>query len=274
MFVPCLAALSAVAVTEFLRRFRRGDTGNNKWENILLPLNLAVTAAAQIYILKAYAVQFSGVLVPLIAACVGAALLVMLAVKFLKKEIRVLTGAAAAVAVAGLLAAPAYWAYAPIQYGTNVITPFAGPPAVSKPDADPKTDISQDSWGKKWYAGAPLTGELVSTDLVKYLKAHDNGSRYLLAVPSIIFAAPLILDDNISVMPIGGFVGSDKSITPDGLRSSRKAAASSFYLFMPNGKNGARQLGHIPREADRPSVYSKNPRMEFYMLYDLSSLKK
>jgi hypothetical protein len=113
-----MAALSAIAVTEFLGRFRRDGTGKNAWQNFLLPLSFAITAAVQIVILKAYAVRFSGVLVPLIIACVGAAVLLLLVVKLIKKDMRLLTGLAAGLAVAGLLAAPAYWAYTPVAVDT------------------------------------------------------------------------------------------------------------------------------------------------------------
>jgi len=273
MFAPCLAVLCGIAVTELARRFKRDENGKNRWQNVLLPLAFAVTAAVQVYILRTYAVKFSGILVPVILVCAGLAVLLLVILKFFKKDLRALTVTAAALGLLGLLAAPAYWSYTPIQYGTNVITPYAGPPAISKPYADPKNDISGYSWGKKWYAGKDLTGELVSVDMVKYIKAHDNGSRWQLAVPSIIFAAPLILNDGMSVMPLGGFIGTDKSISLENFKKLAADGGLHYFLIMPTDKSDIISWVMSNGEPVNPSEYSKMPKMEFFQLYDLSGLK-
>lgn len=273
MFVPCLAVLAAVAVTEFERRFKISVNGGSLWQSLLLPLAFAVTAAAQVFILKTHAAGYSGVLVPvvLIGACL--AVLLFIAVKALKKERKALTGIALAVGLIGLLAAPAYWAYAPIRYGTNVITPFAGPPDVSKPYEDPKTGITQYEWGRKWYAGQDLTGELIPVEMVNYIKDNDNGSRWQLAVPSIIFATPLIISDDVTVMPLGGFIGTDKSVTLEGFKELVQAGKLQYFLVTPTERSEI--ISWVMSHGKRvdPAEYSKNPRMEYYMLYDLSGLK-
>ncbi len=273
MFVPCLAVLSAIAVIELARRFKRDKNGKNRWQNLLLPLAFSLTAAVQVFILKTYAIRFSKVLVPVILFGVGLAIVLFIAVKIVKKESRVLTRIALTVGVIGLLAAPAYWAYTPIQYGTNVITPFAGPPAISKPYEDPKTGISEYSWGKKWYAGKDLTGELISVDMVNYIKANDSASRWQIAVPSIIFAAPLILSDDMSVMALGGFIGTDKSISLEDFKELVQDGSLHYFLVMPMQNSEIINWVMSHGKLVDPSEYSKMPQMEFYMLYDLSELK-
>lgn len=267
MFVPCLAVLAAIAVTEFERRFKIYKTG------FLLPLAFAVTAAVQVFILRTYAVRYSKVLVPVILIGVGLAVLLFAAVKTVKKESKTLTGIALALGLIGLLAAPVYWAYTPIQYGTNVITPYAGPPAVSKPYEDPKTGITQYEWGRKWYAGQDLTGELISVEMVKFIKDNDNGSRWQLAVPSIMFATPLILTDDVTVMPLGGFIGTDKSITLEGFKKLVEAGKLQYFLVMPMEQSEIITWVMSHGQPVDPAEYSKMPMREFYMLYDLSGLK-
>ncbi|SHI10591.1 4-amino-4-deoxy-L-arabinose transferase [Sporobacter termitidis DSM 10068] len=272
MLVPCLAALCAIAVTELARRFKRAAAGKNSWQNILLPLAFAITAAVQVYMLKTYAIRFSKVLVPVILATAGAAVLLLVTVKLLKKDNRILVGAGLALGVLGILAAPAYWAYTPIQYGTNVIAPFAGPPAISKPAEDPQNDISAYSWGRKWFEGADLSGELISKELATYVKTHDNGARYLIAVPNIMFAAPLVLDD-MSVMALGGFIGTDKSISLESFGKLAESGGLQYYLVMPaeSGDITRWVMAH-GRKVD-PASYSKTPKMEFLALYDLSGVR-
>ncbi len=273
MFAPCLAVLSAISVTEFERRFKIYKTGICIWQNLLLPLAFAATAAAQVFILKTYAVKYSKVLVPIILIGAGLAVLIFITVKILKKESKALTGIALALGLIGLLAAPAYWAYTPIRYGTNVITPYAGPPAVSKPYEDPETGITQYEWGKKWYAGRDLTGELISVDMVKYIKDNDNGSHWQLAVPSIMFATPLILSDDVTVMPLGGFIGTDKSINLENFKKLVESGELQYFLIMPTEQTPINQWVMSNGRWVDPVQYSKNPRMEFFMLYELSGLK-
>jgi 4-amino-4-deoxy-L-arabinose transferase-like glycosyltransferase len=273
MFVPCLAVLAAVAITKFEWKFKIYKDGKVGWQNLLLPLAFAFTAAVQVFILRTYAARYSKVLVPLIIACVGLAVLLMSIIIIQKKGSKVVTGIALAAGITGLLAAPAYWAYTPIQYGTNVITPYAGPPAISKPYADPKTDISQYSWGEKWYAGQDLTGELISVDMVKYLQDNDSGARWQLAVPSIMYATPLILSDDVTVMPLGGFIGTDKSITLENFKKLVEKGELQYFLVMPMEKSEISSWVMSNGRWVDPAEYSKMPKMEFYMLYDLSGLR-
>jgi 4-amino-4-deoxy-L-arabinose transferase-like glycosyltransferase len=275
MFVPCLAALSAIAITELTARFKRDGAGKNRWQNLLLPLAFAATAAVQVYILKAHAGRFSKQLVPVIIAAVGLAVIGLIVSKFIKKDLRVLRGIALGLGVAGLLTAPGYWAYTPIIYGTNVVQPYAGPPAVSKPDTGQKNDLSQFSWARKWFAGQDYDGELVSKDIVSYIIAHDNSSRWLIAVQSIMYGVPLILDHDISAMAIGGFVGTDKSISLEGFSKLVERGDLQYYLYSPMQQPSSIDMWVVAhgKKID-PSAYSKNPKMEFYALYDLFGLKK
>jgi 4-amino-4-deoxy-L-arabinose transferase-like glycosyltransferase len=133
MLAPCLAALAAVAVWEGIRMFACDKvTGKNKSRNLLLPSGIVLTAAVQIYFLTRYYAAYSRPLVWIIGIGAGLSAAGFILLKALGKENRRLAAAAAAIGILGLLAAPAYWAYAPIQYGSSASLPYAGPGDVTR----------------------------------------------------------------------------------------------------------------------------------------------
>jgi 4-amino-4-deoxy-L-arabinose transferase-like glycosyltransferase len=259
MLAPCLAALAAIAVTEFYGRFR---TGNGIWQSILLPLALAVTAAAQVCILRAHYPAFSNILAPVIIAAAGAAIILLFVVKLLKKENKVIALAAAAVAVTGLLAAPAYWAYAPMYYGTNAVSPFAGPPAVSAPTNN----------GREQGVFTMVVWR-VPKEVMGYMLTSDNGARYLVALPNVACSVPVILEYGVSVMTLGGFLGTDNAITLGDFKKLVADGDLQYFLTMPADKSEISGWVMTHGRLVDPSEYSKTPKTEFLRLYDLSGLK-
>lgn len=300
MLAPSLAVLAALAVAEFVRCPK----------GILLPVSLFVTAGAQVYILKAHYAKYAGVLVPLIIAAVGAGIVLLVLAKLLKTDKPWLRGIALALGLLGLLAAPAYWAYSPIQFGTNVITPFAGPPKVSQPTDNGEIQGSSMSWEKKWFEGADLNGELVSDEAMAYILQHNNGAQYDIAMPNVMFSAPVMLKYDVSIMTLGGFVGTDKTLTLDdfkqlvaegkihyyyammGARSeidnwvsavgkkvtvpSTDSTATGGDSSMPGGAppSGAQPEGAPPAGGGQSPTGGSMPKMSFFTIYDLSALKK
>jgi 4-amino-4-deoxy-L-arabinose transferase-like glycosyltransferase len=257
MFAPCLAALSAIAVTEFYRRYKRdGETGKNKWQNILLPLSITVTAAVQVYILKVHYSAYAAVLVPVIVIGVGLSVVGLIAVKILKKKGNSLVVIAVAVGVLGLLAAPAYWAYSPIAYGSSAVLPVAGPsgttggigfdgggnwnmggagntggaqgafnPSVGKPPESgaqggekPFGSVPSGASGNSTGFGSSGGFGEIPSGAVEYMMAHYNGARWLVAVTNVGPAEPIILDYGVGVMAMGGFIGMDKAISLEGFK--------------------------------------------------------
>ncbi|SHI10579.1 4-amino-4-deoxy-L-arabinose transferase [Sporobacter termitidis DSM 10068] len=128
MFAPCLAALSAIAVCELVKRFRRDEeTGRPRWQNLLLPAAIVLTAGSQVYYLTNHYPAYSKTLVVIIAIGTALFLAGLVAAKLLKRERGLLVKLAVAAGLLGLLAAPAFWAYGPILYGTSAAIPYAGP---------------------------------------------------------------------------------------------------------------------------------------------------
>ncbi len=278
MFAPCLAALAAIAVTEYFKYFKCGwDTEENIWHNVMLPLSLIVTAGVQVFVLLAYYGQFAGVLVPVIAAATLAAVGLFIAAKYLTKYLKVITGFALALALVGLLAAPAYWTLVSIHDTANVITPFGGPREVSSPTNNGiriKTDDKL-SWNNKWSTGGDMNGDLIPLNMLNYMMAHDNGSRFLFAVPSAMYAASTMLDNDVSIMPLGGFFGFDNPITTDQFAQLvQKGELQYFPVFqMQDVKIAAWVKAH--GSLVDSSAYTTKPQspMTSAALYDLSGLK-
>ena len=270
---PCIASLAAIAVTQFFRDFSRDNsTGKNRWQNILLPLSVAVTAFVQLYILKKHYAMYSKMLIPLVLISCACALLLLIVIKLLKKDQIVLTRLAAALGVAGLIAAPACWAYSPIQYGINVVAPYAGPPAVAMPTDDGEVQIVTDKWEKLWFAGADLHGQLLPEELLDYMLEHNNGARYLLAVPNIMFAAPVLLHYDVSVMAIGGYIGSDKSISLEAFRELVYAGELQYFYLLETQNVEISDWVKANGALLDTTGFSDNPMVMFFPIYDLSGL--
>lgn len=267
MFAPCMAALAAVAVTTLAdRSFARG---------LLLPPALLLTAAVQVYMLNAYYFKFGKPFITIIIAAEAAGLLVYIIVKLFKKDRRVLSAAAAAVAVAGIVATPVCWSATPILYGVNVVTPYAGPKVLSAPTNNGEIVVVRNGWEKKWYSGADYSGELVPQEMVDYIQTHDDGFKYQLAVQNVMFSAPILLNTGVRVMTLGGFTGSDVALSAEAFNLLvQRGELQYFYImdFMPSTdiSNFVKLHG---KKVD-PSEFTDKPEtMKYYSLYDLTGLK-
>jgi 4-amino-4-deoxy-L-arabinose transferase-like glycosyltransferase len=210
-------------------------------------------------------------LVPLIIICTVLSLLLLVLFGMLKYKYRKLGGLALAVGILGLLAAPAYWAYAPIANGSTPLTPFAGPKDVSFPTNNGKPIAMTSTWQKKWYEGDDLMDDILPKALADYLVRNDNGSRFLVAMPNVMYSAPLILDYGVSVMTMGGFAGMDKTITPDQFSALVGRGELQYYYLSMGGDPAitvwVKQYGKLID----PTSYGASS--SWNQLYDLSGLK-
>lgn len=214
IFVPVIAALAAIAFTEFYRLFYRSeDTGKNGWTNLLLPVSFLVTATIQLYLLNEHYTKYFKTFAPVILTCAASAVILLLFVKVLKKEKKLLMKLTAAVMILGLVVVPAYWSYIPMKNGANVVAPYGGPDDANFVLANSTKPGSLSEWEKIWYDGGDLTGLFMPREVSDFMIERDNGSRFLVAVPSVAFAVPYIINHGVSVMALGGFVGADKAIS-------------------------------------------------------------
>ncbi len=238
---PSIAALAGIGVVALWHNYR--DAG---WRGWALPVVLLMTAAVQAYMLSAYP-DWSRWLTPLV---VGLCLVAAVALVLVRLGVRLGLRAglaAAALGVAGLLAAPAVWAADTVATSNGGGTPTAGPRpqdgAGGFPGAATRSGRGADAGARfGGRAGGGFGGSgggdnaSANTALIRYLEAHQGNDRYLLATLNSMSAAPIIIATGKPVMALGGFSGADRIVTPSGL--STFVSNGTVRYFMLNGGFG------------------------------------
>jgi 4-amino-4-deoxy-L-arabinose transferase-like glycosyltransferase len=82
---------------------------------------------------------------------------------------------------------------------------------------------------RTWRRG--LRNSAATDKLLAYLQAQRGSERYLVAVPSSMTAAPLIIASGKPVMAMGGFAGSDPILTPQQLQNLIDAGQVRFVMI-------------------------------------------
>lgn len=230
MLAPAIAALCGIGAVALWRLYRRGGLG--AW---LLPVALLVTAAVQVHILGDYP-DWQRRLMPLVIGLSGVLALALVAGRLLRR-MQVLRSPALALAlgIPALLAAPAVWAGVSVWNGTNSTLPAAGPSA----------------GGFGMPGGNGGRGDAsVNEALVQYLTENRGDATYLVATPSAMAAAPIILETGEAVMAMGGFSGGDPILTADDVAQLVRDGAVRFFLT--GDGPGIRADGAIRRAVQPP----------------------
>ena len=257
---PFLAALAGIGLTEMIKLYR----GAKGFAGFLLPLSLAVTLAVQIAMLVSYP-SYAKTLIPLAAVLTGVPALLLTVGKLTHKNSSgKLAAACIAVAVAGLLAAPAAWTASSVsETNFNAQIPTAGPTARNI------GDMRGMSWGQNSddgrvtrddsrenqsggatapsgqapgsaFGGMPggMGQSSSDTKLISFLEKNNTGEKFLIAVPDASEAEPIILATGKPVMAIGGFSGNDKTLTVEKLQQMVKAGEIKYFLVGSKGGMG------------------------------------
>jgi 4-amino-4-deoxy-L-arabinose transferase-like glycosyltransferase len=210
---PAIAALvgvGAVALANAVRRDRR-------WLVALIGL-VGVTVWAQLQI-AGRTPDFYGWVRPL---TVAAALAGLLAVAVLAVR-RLPVASGVMLSVAGLLLLPAAWSWsASANPSLNATLPQAGP--------------QQGASGQTFGSAAFDDG---TPQLAAWLKSHnDANATWQLVVSSAQNASTLIAEYQVSVMALGGFSGSDNSITVAEFADLVSSGAVRYVLVGQGGGGG------------------------------------
>jgi 4-amino-4-deoxy-L-arabinose transferase-like glycosyltransferase len=197
-FAPAVAALVGIGVAMAQRAGRRGVA----W----VVAALAGTAVVQVVFLRrvdAYSALRVAVPVGLVVVA-----LVMLGALLLHDRVsgRVLAGALVAGLVLALLA-PAVWSLWAVRHPEDAGYASAGPPL----SGQARTGTGSGVGGIPNAATAGLPA-----DELAWLRAQHRDERWIVAVPSDLTAADAIVHDD-SILPMGGFYGSDPAMTPSKL---------------------------------------------------------
>ncbi len=230
---PAIAALAGGGLVVLWRLYRRDG-----WQQWLLPLAVAATVAWGIQLSRRFP-TFLPWMTPLLVAVGTLAVTLLVAVPLVFRKSRGPRSLSARMALAGLatavlavLVAPTAWTVATIdsRYGGSAIAPAAGPmtrpgAGVPGPGGRPANDGQPAGRGQvrasgqlpgAGYArggGQPPGGfgdgaqaDAQAQQLVAWLRTHEPGSTYLLAVQGSSQAGQYILA-GASVLPMGGFSG-------------------------------------------------------------------
>ncbi|MEV7438105.1 ArnT family glycosyltransferase [Streptomyces griseoviridis] len=257
---PGIAALAGAGGVLLHRALREGSAVRWAW---VLPLAVAATTLWAVVLLRRVSGEGTGYTVAAVVAGVAgtAAVAGLLAGRLLGR--RRLLGVAAVAAVVALLAGPtAYSLSAATTTSANGTNPTAGPstgggmgggqrpggaesdgrsarqpPAGGGPGGRESDEDAQAGAGA---AAAGLGGggdTQVSSGMVTYLKKHQDGATWLVAVATDQTAAQLILESGQPVISMGGWSGSDEAMTLAKLKSL-VAAGKLHYLVISGGGQG------------------------------------
>ncbi|MDD1687424.1 glycosyltransferase family 39 protein [Methanoregula sp.] len=221
---PPLAALAGIGAVAMYGAFVRGDVRG--W---VLVAAIAVTGIVQMIFLM-YTAEWSGPLVAIVGcgACIMAIMLVILKVRD-QEEPAILPKIVAAGAIALLFIAPFVWAFTPMMYGSGNL-PTAGP------------RLSEQGSGGTGMNSMPGSSGNVS-NLADYLLSHSTGETWLVAVPSSMSGAELIIGTGKPVMSLGGFAGSDSVLTVTALKNLVDDGKIR-YFYLSGGQGGGGSSGN------------------------------
>jgi len=210
ILAPAAGALDGIGIVMLWR-----DYGCPGWRGWLLPLSITISAVVQAAILTAYP-TWSPWLIPIIIGLCGIAAGILTLMRLITRfHSRTRTRITTAGGILALFIAPAIWASFPIWHYGNGDFPFAGPDLLHIAHPPIATD--------------PAT---VST-MANYLINNRNGARYILATPSALIAAPLILQTDQPVMAYGGYIGADHILSVDRLSGLIRSNTMRFFLLHP-----------------------------------------
>lgn len=224
MLAPPIAALTGAGFAEMWRAY----SSRKGWTSWLLPAAILSSAIFAWYIIHPYDDMIgrrwsAGI------ALGGLILSGLLIVWRTREEIQ----SSRLLALAGLLLlliGPMYWSLTPITYGVSSMTPIAGPSASNRAGGP--------QGGGATSRGPGESSGSVNEGLYAYLKQHNTGQKYLLAVSDYGTAAPYMVDKGESVVILNGFNASDQVYTPEKLQALAAKGEVKYFLIGGGGFGG------------------------------------
>jgi 4-amino-4-deoxy-L-arabinose transferase-like glycosyltransferase len=227
LVAPGAAALAGIGFASVAE----AGTGR-RWRAAIGAVGLALTAWLEIWLVTS-AHYATGLRLVIGAVVALAALLLVLGEVVGVERLARLRAPILGAAVATLLVGPALWSAQALRHAESATFPSAGPrDGASGP-------------GGALLGGAPGQAAGATSGLAAYLKANRHGERWVLAVSSSMQASSYIIDDDLPVMAMGGFSGSDKAMTSAKLADLvtkgelRFVSAAGGGIGGPGGPGGA-----------------------------------
>lgn len=217
MMAAPAAALTGIGVTSMWKLYKEDG-----WKGFILPVALMINGAAQALELSYFISSLSSLVKGISIAAVIMTFvfsIALCAAKFIKKENLKLKTAFAALAFTGILIMPFVGSAATLKYAVSNNMPAAG------------LELLMNSGkGGSQAGGMGRENTQSNSKLVTFLKNNITTEKYALVVSSSQSADSLILNDNLSVMTLGGFSGSDNTITLDKFKEMIKNGEIRYVL--------------------------------------------
>jgi len=199
---PPLAALTGISAVH-LRRLAEAPG----WRRLVLPVVLVMAAAWQIHILSGSPHWRVPLAIAMLAGIIAAILLTW--------QRRLL--AATATGLVALLLCPGAWSWTAVGRPAHPGLPAAGP--------DPRLEPRR--------ADEFERGGIDARALVNFLRTRAAGERILLAATSAQITNGIIVDTGAPVIAMGGFLGTDRAMSLERLRSLIASRELRFILIAP-----------------------------------------
>lgn len=194
----------------------------------ILIVAVLITGILQVIFLL-YTAEWSGPLTAIVGAGTVAFVILLAFCRIRAKEgAAMILKIAAAGAIALLFIAPFVWACTPLMYGSGNILPSAGP-RLSGP--------GNGGMGSMGISGAALAGS--TSGLAEYLLYHTTNETWIVAMPSSMSAASLIIETGKPVMALGGFAGSDQVLTLDEMKEMVADGKVRYFSISGNMGGGS-----------------------------------
>lgn len=221
MLAPPASVLAGAAITEMWDMYRNREG----WSSWLLPVSVLATAAFSWFIIHPYddtIGSFWSIGVLILGSAAAALLLA-----FKRGTNNRLQQASLIAALAAMFVGPIYWSFTPIVYGQNSQLPAAGP------------DGGNAAFGGGF--GGISDSESANQELLAYLREHNTGEPYLMAVTDYTAASPYMIDEGESLVILNGFNASDEVYTPETLEALVRSGKVKYFLLgggMGGGRGG------------------------------------
>ena len=219
LLAPPVAALTGIACGGLWNLYLR-----NRWLCVLLPAGLGLAVAWELYILRNH-VEFRSWLPSVLVGGAVTAATVLVVTRISSRwwrGWRVVAGVAGAVGFLTIMAGPATWAMTPVLARGHWRLPMAYP-GLLRGEGIPDQLLG------------PKPAE--TQKLVEFLRANRQGERIALVTRNIYVASALIVESGEPVIAIGGFMGTDPTVTREQF-AQLVADKQVRYVMADSGRGG------------------------------------
>lgn len=239
MMAPPAAALSGIGLVSMWKLYRDGS----KVKSMLLPASFVVEGALHLMMLSYFYSSISAAVKGIIiaAAVLSFASSALLVIYKNRAGNAGFAKILASLAFAGILVTPSIGSAAAVVHGVNGSMPAAGLELLS-------SDTGSGNTGMKNRFGSSND----SKELISFLDSHIKNEKYDLVVSSSNAAAEMIIKSGRSIMPLGGFTGSDKILSLSQFKELVKKGEVRYVLTGGMGRNSQDIMSWVQKRKTCP----------------------